>query len=235
MIDLFEERGNTFLRLLDRYIGIPLVFFLSLFRKKKDFERSPSSPKSIALLKMSGIGDSVLTLPFIQKLQSTYQNIEITVVCGTNNRVVYQNLLDKKYVANVICLDLGRFLYDWAYLKKKIKELRTSRYDYCIDFDAWSRVSALLSFLINGDYNVGFRTEGQHRHTLFDHYEIHQDTKHEFDNYNLVMSSLIDQVQQVPTYPWVRRMPFILIILWRSIMFKNSLYSIRGHPVIKIP
>src|SRR5699024_813396 len=73
--------------------------------------------------------------------------------------------------------------------------------DYCIDFDAWSRISALLSFLVKGDYKIGFWTKEQHKHRLFDHYEIHQSTKHEFDNYNRLMSSVIDDVQQFPAYP----------------------------------
>lgn len=201
MINLFQERGNAFLRLLDRYMGIPLVLLLSLFRSRKDFGRRPQRPQSIVFFKMSGIGDSILTFPFIQKLRNTYQDIEITVVCGKNNQVVYQNLLDKKYVSKVISLDLSRFIYDWNYLRKMIKELRGLRYDYCVDFEPWSRISAFLSFLMRGNYKVGFRTERQYKHMLFDHYEVHEDTKHEFENYKMLTSAIIDQVQGVPTYP----------------------------------
>jgi heptosyltransferase I len=203
MINLFKERGNIFLRLLDRYIGIPLVFLLGLFRKKKNVPERPQTLKSIVIFNMSGIGDSILTFPFIQKLSNTYQEVDITVVCGKNNQAVYQNLLDEQYIKNVICLDLERFIYDWGYLRNKVNELRTTHYDYCFDFESWSRISALLSFLIKGDYKIGYRTEGQHKHMLFDHYEVHRRTKHEFGNYGVLMSLLIDQVQEFPTYPMV--------------------------------
>ena len=50
----FSERGNPIMEILDRYFGIPLVFF----KKKNNFK--DKRIKSIGILCTPGIGDAVI-------------------------------------------------------------------------------------------------------------------------------------------------------------------------------
>ncbi|MFQ5583834.1 MAG: hypothetical protein ACE5GL_05310, partial [Calditrichia bacterium] len=53
-----QERANKLLRLLDRYLGIPLILLLRLFKRKKNLPTG--NIKSFGLLKTVAIGDTVL-------------------------------------------------------------------------------------------------------------------------------------------------------------------------------
>ncbi|HYW35430.1 MAG TPA: glycosyltransferase family 9 protein [Balneolaceae bacterium] len=198
---LFKERGNNFLRFLDRYVGIPLVFFLSFFRKKRSLPQKEPIAQRPIFIKMSGIGDSILTLPIIRELKETNPDINITVICGKNNREVFKNLLVNNAIDKLIYIDVGRLVFNWVYLWQKIYELGTGRYDYCIDFDPWSRISALLSFWVSADFKIGFRKENQFKHYLFDQRETHEQTIHECDNYKKLVKPIVGNIGHVPQYP----------------------------------
>lgn len=201
MAILFKERGNIFFRLLDRYVGIPLILLLSIFGKRKTDNNDAGSLESVALIKMGAIGDSILTLPFIRKFNTSYKDINITVICGNNNHVVYKNVLERGYIDKIINVEFGRLIYDWPYLFRKIKEIGESNFDVCIDFDSWYRISALISLLVKAEYKIGFQKKGQYKHYLFDQFEVHRKKFHEFENYNRLTKSLIGNVQKFPDYP----------------------------------
>lgn len=225
MDSFFKERGNVFFRILDRYVGIFLILIFSIFNKREVGRKEFDQLKNVALIKMGAIGDSILTLPFIRKLNTSYKDINITVICGNNNHAVYKNILERGYIDKIINVEFGRLIYDWRYLFRKIKEIGASNFDACIDFDSWYRISALISLLVKADYKVGFQKSGQFKHYLFDHYEVHRKKNHEFENYNQLTKSLIGDVQKFPEYPVTEE---------DSIFFKNfvSTYSIQKYIVL---
>src|SRR5688572_15233647 len=78
-----KERGNSFLRFCDRFFGIPLILFLSLFKKKG--KEIPKSITSILLFKFAGIGDLALISGVILDLRKKFPKAEIVLFTGKEN------------------------------------------------------------------------------------------------------------------------------------------------------
>lgn len=201
MSKLFKERGNVLFRFLDRYAGISLVWFLGKLHKKRPLPGKNRGDCRITLIKMSGIGDSILTIPLIRKLKETDKGGKVTIICGKNNRVVYENLLDKAIIDQLICIEAGQFMKDLAYLRRKLGNIGAISCDFCIDLDPWSRFSALISYRISADFTLGFKKEGQHKHYLFDDWCVHRQEEHEFANYKRLVEPLTGHIDDLPQYP----------------------------------
>lgn len=200
MAKFFKERGNVFFRSLDRYAGIPLVFFFSLFRKKKALPDEIKHLEEVVFIKMSGIGDAVLTLPIIRALKDRYPEVEVSLICGKNNYVVYKNLLAQGDIDHLICIQYGRILTDGRYLKKSVQKIRSRKFDLTVDLDPWSRLSALISLLLKSDLKFGFKKEGQHKHYPFDYHHTLEQSEHEFEAYANLMHRITGDITSVPTY-----------------------------------
>ena len=62
-----KERGNKALRVLDRWLGIPIVFLLGGFRKRRNL---PGMVHSVGLLMIGAIGDSLLASSLIDDFRA---------------------------------------------------------------------------------------------------------------------------------------------------------------------
>ncbi len=167
-------RGSSLLRFLDRYLGIPLIFILGLFRKKKVMPEV----RHIGILKTAGIGDTVLLSGIVQDLKG-YQ---LTFFAGPSNYEMAQLL-----GCNVVKVPVGSPL-------KAIKLIRQHPVDLWIDFGPWPRINALFSYFAKAKYRVGFKSKGEHRHFIYDKAVVHSKDIHEMDNFR----RLIDSKQSPP-------------------------------------
>ena len=75
-------RGNTLARLLDRYLGIPLVFFAGICRRKRSM---PVDPRRIGVLNTAAVGDTVLMSGPLADLRRAYAQAEIVLLTGPSN------------------------------------------------------------------------------------------------------------------------------------------------------
>ncbi len=166
---LVKERGNSRLRLIDRYLGIPIIFLLGLFRIKR--KQIPHF-QSIALLKTSGIGDTVLLSGVIEDLKRQFPGKKITLFTG------HLNFEMGKLISGcqVISLPVTK---PW----QAIRILRQHQFDLWMDFGPWPRINALLSYFARAKYRVGFKTAGQFRHYIYDKTISHSFKRHEIENY----------------------------------------------------
>ncbi|OGS34541.1 MAG: hypothetical protein A2293_10525, partial [Elusimicrobia bacterium RIFOXYB2_FULL_49_7] len=81
-------RGNAIFKVMDRYAGIPLIWFLGLFTGHgKAF---PEEFKSILVIKLSAIGDTVLLIPALRALRKRYPSARITAVCTGINKNIFE-------------------------------------------------------------------------------------------------------------------------------------------------
>lgn len=168
-ITLRGERGNTLSRYLDYLIGVPLIFFLRFFKKRREVGKI----NKIAVLNTAAIGDSVLMSAAIANLRHSFNDATIDIFCGKSN-IDAVNLING--VSNVIFIPVKR-PYD------SIKIIRQyGYYDIWFDFGQWPRINAIYSFFSRSYFTVGFRTKGQHRHYLYDNTVTHSSNNHEIDN-----------------------------------------------------
>ena len=185
-----SERGSRVLKFLDRYVGIPLVFilgFLKIFNKNK----IPQNIKKIAILKTAAIGDTVLLTGIIKDLKKEFPLVEIHFYSGSSNYGFSKLITDCK---KVIQLPLKNF-------KKLYQILKSDEYDVLLDFGAWPRINSVCSYFINAKYKIGFKTEGQYRHYVYDFAVEHSNKIHELENYRNIIRALNITPATDPTLP----------------------------------
>ncbi|HWR58786.1 MAG TPA: glycosyltransferase family 9 protein, partial [Thermodesulfovibrionales bacterium] len=140
------------LKLLDKVVGIPLVFFLLLTRRNRS--RSPHGIKDILLIRPGGIGDAVLLLPALHSLKEQFPNARIDVLCEKRNADIFKLSSD---INTIYLYDRGLDL---------LKVLRKP-YDVVIDTEQWHRLSAVVARLTGAPVRIGFDTN--ERRKLFTH------------------------------------------------------------------
>jgi heptosyltransferase-3 len=166
-----QERNNKLLKLIDRYIGIPLVFLLSIFRikNKQDFNNA----NNIGILATAAIGDTIIMSGAINSIKTKYPNSKITLFCGSSN---FQAAKLLNNVDKVEKLSIKNIL-----ASKKI--IQKYSFDIWIDFGPWPRLNSILTYFAIAKYRIGFNTKNQFKHFVFDKWVLHSDILHEHDNY----------------------------------------------------
>ncbi len=191
-------RGNRLFKAIDRYIGIPLCFILSKIQTRK-----PShSPKSILLIKLSALGDTILLIPALRAIRKAYPTSFIGLIATEVN---YQVLEGCPYINERIFLDIknpGRFI-------GFILNLWRKRFDIAIDFDQWIRLSPILAWLSGAKIRLGFRTEGQHRHYLYTATIEHTRDKHEVLSFLSLLSLLKIEAKDTALEIWLEDKTFL--------------------------
>ena len=158
------------IRQLDLFFGTAFLFMLSLFKFKN---KKPNYVHKIAVLKIRGFGDTILISTSISKLRLLYPNAKIFFI-GDKSTFPLSSFF--KDVDQNIYFSLGNFF-------SCLLQIRKENFDLFFDFGAWSRIEALIAFLSNSKFTIGFSTTGQFRHFLFDGIVHHDSRIHEFNNY----------------------------------------------------
>jgi len=131
-----------FFRGIDRIVGkllIPIIWFLSL-----PFPKSKLRTRSILIVKLWALGESVLTLPLIHAIKTKYPGASITVLAREKVHSVYT---ENKDISEVKSAEVFPLIALFTKFKK---------YDVVIDCEPYLNESALLSWwLVN---NVIART-----------------------------------------------------------------------------
>lgn len=135
----------SFFREIDKYIGAVIIGILNLFLKwnKSGSYNHNESPKQILIVKLWAIGESVLTLPFINSIKKNYPGAIITVLARKNNYIVYKNAGD---VERVILFEPGHLFKIFSHFRY---------YDISIDAEPYFNISAILSFWL-AKRRIGF-------------------------------------------------------------------------------
>ncbi|MBI2266310.1 MAG: glycosyltransferase family 9 protein [Armatimonadetes bacterium] len=147
------------MRQLDWWFGRPTCFLLSLLydltgclRKRK----SPvENPKKILFIKLFGLGSIVLTYPAIRAVKETYPSAEIYFLTFEENREICR-LLDLASNRNIVTVRAGGIA---VLLKEALGAfflLRKAGVDVVVDFEFFSKMTAIFSLLICRKHRVGF-------------------------------------------------------------------------------
>ena len=178
-------RGTKGLKLLDRYLGIPLVFALGLLRRRR---RTIPECSTVGLLETAAIGDTVLLAGVVADLRLAFPDRKIILFVGTSNHEVACLL---KGPDEVVKLPLDDPV-------KAIRIMRARRLDVLCDFGPWPRINAVYTFLSGARFTIGFRTAGQHRHYAYDRVVDHSAAIHELENQRNLVRPLGVEPTSVP-------------------------------------
>jgi len=182
-------RGNVFLRFLDKYLGIPLVFMLGQVKK---IRKKPRLVKKIALLKTAGIGDTVLLSAIVKDIKDELPDSEVYLFVGPNNYEIATIISELFAGITIIELPMRNPI-------RAISLVRRYTFDVWLDFGSWPRINALLSYFSDAKFKVGFKTKGQYRHYVYDVAVEHNSELHELFNYKKILEEINIRGSNLPS------------------------------------
>ena len=179
-------RGSNALRMVDRYVGIPLVAAAGLLRKK---HRLPSHPKRIALLNTAAIGDTVLMSAAVADLRDRYRHAELILLAGPSNYQAAHLIPDLDLV---LLLDIFNPIH-------AIRQIRRQDLAVLLDFGSWPRLNSLLAAFSGAQFIAGFKTRGQFRHFAYDVAIEHSSAQHELENFRRLVRAVDAETRHMPS------------------------------------
>jgi len=146
-------------RALDKLLGIPLCFLLSLLDRLWPPRSSGRPPRAILVVLLSEAGSMVCAQPMLRSLKTSYPDATLHVMVLARNRS-FVELLDVVPAQNVIAVADGSLVRLVLDSVAAIWRLRVARIDTVIDCELFARVSAIYAYLSGAAVRVGF-----HRYT----------------------------------------------------------------------
>ncbi len=193
------------LRFLDRYVGIPLCWIFTQVRRLGAFlekKKTISSPHKVLIIKLSEMGSTVLAYPAVAELKKRCPEAELFFLVFRQNAAIIE-ILDLAPRANVITVDYqspSRLLLSGLHA---VRRLLRERIDTTIDMDFFSRLTALLSFLVCRGNRVGFHrytSEGLYRGNLLTHRVLYSPTVHTSIAFMALIRTLFENPDDEPHY-----------------------------------
>ena len=172
------ERNNQLLKKLDFWVGIPLLYCLSLLKRRG--VSKPKEIKVIGIFAFAAIGDSILSSCLLPTLKNQYPQAKITVFSSAANAAIYSILSGYD---ELVILPVTKPL-------KALRLLRKYSFDVLIDTSQWPKLSALYSLFIKAKFKIGFKTPGQYRHFGYDEVVRHSNAVHELQNFEDLLKPL---------------------------------------------
>ena len=155
-----------FIRWIDKYAGVPLVytavFFIKIFRVPARGRKTVTD--KILLVKFWGIGNIMMLLPAASALGKKYPGAGIDILTLKSNEEVAKC---SGLFRNIHLIDTSDVFSFAASSLKSFLDLRREKHELIIDFEQFARFSSLFCLLIGGSNRTGFHTKGQHRERLY--------------------------------------------------------------------
>ena len=167
----------NFMRYLDRWVGVPVCFVLSIFNLiiaffssigiKKDFK-----VKRILFIKLSEMGAIVLSNPLLQKTKSDFPDAELYFLTFEKNKCVFDVLDNDVAPSNIFTIRGSSLILFFIDTLKVIVKIASLKVDVTFDLEMFSRFTAILTYLSGAKKRVGFyryTLEGLYRGNLLTH------------------------------------------------------------------
>ncbi len=185
-------------RFVDKYIGIPICFVLSLHRKLMTLvermlpPKRERSPRKILLVELSEMGSTVIAYSAIVKLKETFPEAELFFLIFEKNKesVELLGIIPPQNIWVIRDNGLLSFLHDtFGFLFRAW----ATRFDVVLDLELFSRFTSILSYMANIPNRVGFYKythEGLYRGNLLTHNVYYNPHVHMVYNFLALADSL---------------------------------------------
>jgi ADP-heptose:LPS heptosyltransferase len=193
------------LRRVDRYVGIPLCWFSSLIRRLYLLirgERVPPRPQKVLVIKLSEMGSTVLAYPALAELKHRCVDVKLYFLVFVKNAAIME-ILKLAPAENIITVDdrtPGTLLASGV---RAMLRVFRERFDTAIDMDLFSRLTALISFVVCRGNRVGFHRyndEGLYRGDLLTHRVLYSPHIHTSAAFTALVRSLFEKAKDEPYY-----------------------------------
>jgi ADP-heptose:LPS heptosyltransferase len=168
----------SFAKAVDRYVGIALCGALAMLRGARELvapREGLVEVRTILLVKFWGLGNVVLLLPVVRLLRERHPGARIVFVTLRRNRDILEAC---PHVDARIYVDDRNAVTLAASLLAAVLRAARERPDLAVDFEQFSRASAILAVLARAKQVVGLATPGQGRAVLYHKRVRYDDRQH---------------------------------------------------------
>ena len=145
-------------RTIDRLIGIPLCYLLSLWPRRT--LSLPEHPQALLVILLSEMGSLVLATPMLGQLRERYPTARLCVLVFEKNREMLE-LLEVVAPGDIFTIrdtSALTFVQDTLGVVRRLRRLRPTA---VLDCELFARVSSLLARLSGAPVHVGFHPHTQ--------------------------------------------------------------------------
>ena len=195
---------TTKLQLIDRWLGVPVCFLLTLARKLIAGSLPPAGPPKgrILFVKLAEMGSTVLAHTAIRRAVEAVGRENVFFVVFAENRFIL-DLLDLIPPENVFAINAGDFRTLASSALETLRRIRAMGFDAAVDLEFFARSSAAFTFLTGARRRVGFQTffgEGPYRGDLMTHRLLYNPYLHTSQIFALMVEALHADPRQLPTF-----------------------------------
>lgn len=182
------------MRWIDRNIGVPLCFFISILIKiKRLLSRAltPTKPRKILFIELSEMGSMVLAYSLLKKTKELFPDAELYFLTFEKNRYAIDilNIIPQE---NVKTIKNRSFLLFLNSTFKAVRQFRRTKISTVLDMEFFSRFTSIISYLCGAKERVGYSryfSEGLYRGNILTHKVIYNPHIHtSFNLLNLIYS-----------------------------------------------
>ena len=184
------------IRFADRWLGLPACALLTLFRQLFDGRKPTGAVKRILFLKLVEQGATVLAYPALRAAVEKVGRENVFFMVLAENRPIL-DLLDVIPAENVFVVPTGGLMPTLRGMLGAMGKIRAARIDAVIDYELFSRASAVLAYLSGAQRRIGYHSyhgDGPWRGDLLTHRLVCNPQLH----MQTVMSLMVEAVGRDP-------------------------------------
>jgi lipopolysaccharide heptosyltransferase II len=142
------------MRLIDRFLGIPLCWILGILSHTAGRRASPAEPwKAILVIKFFGLGSVLLSTPFLSLLRQRFPDAKILYLTFASNKELLDRLPQPSERLTISTSSVKEFLLDTV---RAMRTIRREAVQVVFDLEFFSKFSTLMSFLSGARTRVGY-------------------------------------------------------------------------------
>jgi ADP-heptose:LPS heptosyltransferase len=192
------------MRLVDRWLGIPVCGALTVLRHVRDRARAPAPapPCRIVFVKLAEQGSTVLACSAIRRAVELVGREHVFFLAFEQNRFIL-DVMALIPPANLVTIDANGVLATVAGAVAALRRLRRLGVDVAIDLEFFARSSAALAYLSGATSRVGlhaFGGAGPYRGDLMTHRLLFNPHLHTSQTFRLMVDALASPPDRLPTF-----------------------------------
>jgi len=190
------------LQKMDRWLGVPLCFGLTLVRKLTPKPRRPSSVRSILLVKLAEQGSTVLAHPTLCRAVELAGRQNVYCLVFEENRFIL-DVLGVVPEENVVTISFKNFFALVTSAWRALRRLRKLKLDAAVDMEFFTRASAAVTYMTGARSRVGFHSffgAGPYRGDLMTHRLFYNPYLHTADMFQVMVEAVQADPAMLPTF-----------------------------------
>jgi ADP-heptose:LPS heptosyltransferase len=130
--------------------------------------------ENLLVLRPGGLGDGLMSIPFLRALRENFPNIHITLISVQKNKAALEHL---PYIDEVLVIDDLRKLY------RTFLKLLRNRFHVVLDLEPFRKISSVIAYLSGANVRIGFDTN--ERRVLYTHLVSYANDKY-YESINMI-------------------------------------------------